>query len=86
LKEDQKNIFQVPLVVQYNKRDLESQGLPVMPVELMERDINGKLKAPYHQASAVRGTGVGATLKEILLLTLRHLQKELHWAMQKAEP
>jgi signal recognition particle receptor subunit beta len=86
LKEDQKNIFQIPLVVQYNKRDLESQGLPVMPVELMEKELNSKLKAPHHTASALQGTGVGATLKEILLLTLRHLQKELHWARQKVGP
>jgi signal recognition particle receptor subunit beta len=86
LKDEQKSIFQVPLVIQYNKRDLESQGFPIMPVEMMERDLNSKLKVPYHLASAVRGTGVGATLKEILLLTLRHLQKELHWARQKAEP
>jgi signal recognition particle receptor subunit beta len=86
LKDEQKSIFQVPLVIQYNKRDLESQGFPIMPAEMMERDLNSKLKVPYHLASAVQGTGVGATLKEILLLTLRHLQKELHWARQKAEP
>lgn len=86
LKEEQKSIFQVPLVVQYNKRDLESQGFPIMPVELMERELNTKLKVPHHLASAIRGMGVGATLKEILLLTLRDLQRELHWARQKAEP
>ena len=31
-----------------------------------------------HGASAIDGKGVGATLKEILLLTLRDLQRELH--------
>jgi signal recognition particle receptor subunit beta len=86
LKDDKKSIFQVPLVVHYNKRDLESQGFPTMPVQLMERELNTKLKAPHHPASAIRGMGVGATLTEILLLTLRDLQKELHWARQKAEP
>jgi len=86
LKSEQKSIFQIPLVLQYNKRDLEGQGFPIMPVERMERDLNSKLKVPFHLASAVKGTGVGATLKDILLLTLRQLQRELHWARRKVEP
>jgi hypothetical protein len=86
LKSEQKSIFQIPLVLQYNKRDLEGQGFPVMPVERMERDLNSKLKVPAHLASALNGTGVGATLKDILLLTLRQLQRELNWARRKVEP
>jgi hypothetical protein len=65
--------------MQFNKRDLGDQGIPVMPEDLMNRELNSKLKAPYHLASALKGTGVGATLKEALLLTLRHLQQELQW-------
>ena len=79
LKEEGKNIFQVPLVLQYNKRDLEDRGIPLLPVELMDEDLNTKLKAPYFVASAIKGTGVGTTLKQALLLTLRQLQKELQW-------
>jgi hypothetical protein len=48
-------------------------------VETLDQDLNSKLKAPCHPASALKGEGVGGTLKEALLLTLRHLQKELHW-------
>jgi len=79
LAEENKNVFKIPLVMQFNKRDLGDEGIPIMPEDLMNRELNNKLKAPYHPASALKGTGVGATLKEALLLTLRHLQKELEW-------
>lgn len=79
LAQENKNIFKIPLVMQYNKRDLEEKGIPLMPVELMQRELNSKLKVPYYEASALKGSGVGATLKEALLVTLRHLQKELQW-------
>ena len=79
LKEEGKSIFNIPLVMQYNKRDLEQQGIPILPLETLEQDLNSKLKVPHHLASALKGEGVGGTLKEALLLTLRHLQKELHW-------
>jgi signal recognition particle receptor subunit beta len=79
LKEEGKSIFNIPLVLQYNKRDLEQQGIPILPLETLEQDLNSKLKVPHHLASALNGEGVGSTLKEAILLTLRHLQKELHW-------
>jgi signal recognition particle receptor subunit beta len=80
LAEKNMNIFKIPLIIQYNKRDLGAQGIPVMPLEVMERELNGKLKVPSFEASAVKGTGVWDTLKKCLQLTLRHLQKELQWS------
>lgn len=80
LKDYGVNIFNIPLVVQYNKRDLATQGIPLMPIEQMQRDLNHQLKAPAFPASAINGKGVGVTLKEILKLTLKHLQRELKWA------
>lgn len=74
------SIAKVPLVLQYNKRDLEAAGLPVMQVERMERDLNRQLKVPSYPASAMSGDGVGITLKACIQQTLRHLQKELQWA------
>jgi len=73
------NIFRIPLVIQYNKRDLGDEGIPIMPIELMEQDLNSKLKVPSFEASAMKGKGVGGTLKTCIILTLRHLQKELKW-------
>lgn len=80
LKEYGKSIFQVPLVLQYNKRDLAEQGIPLMPIDQMDKDLNRQLKVPSFEASAVSGKGVGATLKECLKLTLVALQKEFQWA------
>jgi hypothetical protein len=80
LKEYGLSIFRVPLVLQYNKRDLGEQGIPLMPLEQMERELNHQLKVPSFAASAVTGEGVGKTLLEGLKLTLKHLQRELKWA------
>lgn len=80
LKEYGKSIFQTPLVLQYNKRDLADDGIPLMSIEQMNKDLNRQLKVPSHPGSAVKGDGVGATLKECLKLTLKSLQKEFKWA------
>jgi len=80
LKEYGKSIFQTPLVLQYNKRDLADDGIPLMSIEQMNKDLNRQLKVPAHPGSAVKGNGVGATLKECLKLTLKSLQKEFKWA------
>ncbi len=77
LKEYGLNIFKIPLVMQHNKRDLAGEGLPIMAVEQMERDLNRQLKVPSFPASAIAGQGVGATLKECLKLTLISLKKEM---------
>jgi len=74
------SIFKIPLVLQFNKRDLADEGLPIMSLELMNKELNSKLKAPYFGASAVKGDGVQQTLKKALELTLKHLQKELKWS------
>lgn len=79
LKEYGVNLFKIPLVLQYNKRDLEKE-FPLMPVKQMERDLNRQLKVPSLPSSAVTGKGVGKTLSECLKLTLKSLQKELRWA------
>ncbi|MBE9581077.1 MAG: GTPase domain-containing protein [Proteobacteria bacterium] len=80
LAEQNMSIFRIPLVLQYNKRDLAKEEMPIVPVEVMERDLNSKLKVPSFPASALTGEGVGDTLKECLKSTLHHLQKELNWA------
>ncbi len=80
LKEYGLNIFKVPLVLQYNKRDLGDEGIPLMPLEKMERDLNRQLKVPSYPGSAVKGEGVGNTLQECLKLTLQSLQKQFSWA------
>lgn len=80
LKEYNLSIFKIPLIMQYNKRDLAQQGMPLMTIEQMEHDLNRQLKAPAFEASALSGQGVGVTLKECLKLTLKSLQKQTKWA------
>jgi hypothetical protein len=72
-----KNIFEIPLVIQYNKRDLESQGIPVLPVETLDKSLNSKLKAPFFETSALQGENVVATLKKIMNLTVTSLSDQL---------
>ncbi len=79
LKDYGLSILKVPLILQYNKRDLGEQGLPVMPISLMEKDLNRQLKVPSFPASAIKGEGVAPTLKACLKLTLQSLKKQLGW-------
>ena len=79
LKEYGISIFKIPLVLQYNKRDLADEELPIMSIEQMERDLNRQLKAPSFPCSAVTGEGVGKTLTECLKLTLISLQRQFKW-------
>ena len=74
------NVFKIPLVLQYNKRDLADDGMPIMSLEKMELDLNRQLKVPSFPASAMKGDGVGKTLQECLKLTLQSLQKQFNWA------
>jgi signal recognition particle receptor subunit beta len=79
LKDYGLNILRVPLVMQFNKRDLAREGIPLMPIEQMEHELNRQLKVPTFQASAIKGEGVGKTLQNCLKLTLLSLKKELSW-------
>ena len=60
--------FKLPLVIQYNKRDMPQ----VVPVEEMRDQLNPR-GWPEFEAVAVQGTGVFDTLKGISELVLRRL-------------
>ena len=72
-----KSIFKIPLVLQYNKRDLVEQGIPILPFETLENDLNSQLKVPSFEASALVGTNVVKTMKKIISMTMRSLQRDL---------
>jgi small GTP-binding protein len=73
------NIMKMPLVLQYNKRDLAEEGLPLSSIEEMEKAYNRQLKAPSFAASAVNGQGVNDTLKACLIKTLQSLREKAGW-------
>jgi signal recognition particle receptor subunit beta len=72
-----KSIFKIPLVLQYNKRDLAEQGIPILPSKTLETDLNTQLKVPSFEASALVGTNVTETMKKIISMTMRSLQRDL---------
>jgi signal recognition particle receptor subunit beta len=72
-----KSIFRIPFVMQYNKMDLKEQGIPLLPLNILEKDLNSQLKIPSFAASAVLGTNVVATLKRIISLTVASIKKDL---------
>ncbi len=71
------DIKSVPLVLQYNKRDLAKVGVPLLSVEEMESDLNSDLKVPAFEASAVLGNGVFETLREITKRTIKNVARKL---------
>jgi len=78
LKEYNVSIFKVPLVMQYNKRDLTDANITLMPLEKMQQDLNRQLKAPAFPGSALKGDGVGKTLNSCMKLVLKSIQNELN--------
>jgi mutual gliding-motility protein MglA len=72
-----KSIFNIPLVIQYNKRDLETEGIPLIPIEVLDQSLNNKLKVPAFEASALSGENVMQTLRKIISLTVSSLAKEI---------
>ena len=73
----QKDLYKIPIVMQYNKRDLGQKGVPLLPYAELEEDLNSKLKAPRFGASAMTGHNVVATLKKAIQITMISLKRTL---------
>ncbi len=61
-----------PWVIQYNKRDLPNTE----SLEYLQKKLNF-FDVPFFEAVAIKGTGVFDTLKSIINLVVRHVQKQL---------
>jgi signal recognition particle receptor subunit beta len=70
LKEQGKNLTTLPLVLQYNKRDLSGSKVAIIPVEEMEKDLNTETRFPSFCASALKGDGVRETFKKVCMMTV----------------
>ncbi len=64
---------EIPLVFQYNKRDLAN----ILSVDELEESLNPERQHESYEACAVLGQGVFETLKAISRLTLRSLKKRM---------
>jgi len=60
----------IPIILQYNKRDLEKEGTSMLSYEALEEDLNSNLKAPSFMSSALMGENVIETLRKILAMTM----------------
>ena len=64
---------EIPIVLQYNKRDLSN----ILTIDELNDDLNPNGTFPFQEASAVNGDGVITTLKEITKITLKHLKSRM---------
>ena len=71
LKEQGLDPLKIPLVMQYNKRDLAN----IVPVDELQKALNPRNLA-WFEAVAPEGVGVFETLKAIAKLVLQELQKK----------
>src|ERR1051325_7097899 len=79
LKRQGVRLREMPLVLQYNKRDLPN----AMPVNELDAEIN-KARVPSFESVARSGLGVEETLKGITQLVLAHLVKK--YGLEGSEP
>lgn len=72
LEENQIDVNDTPIVIQFNKRDIPG----VLPVEKLQEAL-GFEGYPYTEASALKGDGVMETFKLISKITAKHLFSRL---------
>lgn len=76
LAEEHLDINGIPLVFQYNKRDVQTE-IPLLTEEELGAQLNQELGAPCFPASALRGDGVFETLREISKRTVKRVSRQL---------
>ncbi len=74
---NKKSIGKTPLVIQCNKSDLAKEGVTVLPLENITRDLRVETETPCFEASALSGSNVISTLKKIIMLTMGSIEKEI---------
>lgn len=69
----------IPLALQFNKRDLKN----VLTIEELNADLNPDGQYSFFESSAIQGNGVFETLKEITKLTLKKLRRRMSASQQE---
>lgn len=73
LKFYDQELEEMPMVLQYNKRDLVDSSIPTISCEELASDLNQDLRLKSFEAAATKGHGVFETLKEICKQTARQV-------------
>jgi hypothetical protein len=79
-QEQKLDLAAIPLVYQFNKRDLGG----LIPIETLNSLLNPG-RRPYLEASAVAGQGVFETLREIARLTVPRVREKIFGKEEEAE-
>jgi signal recognition particle receptor subunit beta len=79
LEANEINPDDMPLVLQYNKRDLPN----ALPIEILNEKLNPR-GLPFHEAVAIKGQGVEETLKGVTALVFRTLASKYGGAQAAA--
>jgi len=74
------DINEIPMVMQYNKRDLPN----ALPIEILNERMNPK-SYPFFEAVAIKGQGVEETLKGVTKLVFRSLSAK-YGSMESPAP
>jgi signal recognition particle receptor subunit beta len=69
LREYGLDLDKVPLIIQYNKRDLPN----AIPFEVLEESLNPEGRFPIYEAVATKGIGVKETLKHVTKLAVSRI-------------
>jgi len=80
LEENQIDVNELPIVIQFNKRDIPG----VLPVEVLQEKL-GFEGYPFTEASAIKGEGVMETFKLVSKITAKHLIAKLQGKPTKSE-
>lgn len=80
LKEQGKRLEDLPLVYEFNKRDLKE----ILSIDHLNQDLNPQ-KLPFFPAVATRGVGVMETLEAISRMVLQDIEQRLSGAAIDAE-
>jgi hypothetical protein len=56
---------------------IATEGIPVLDVETLEKDLNAQLHAPSFTASALKGENVIPTVKKAISITIVGIRDKL---------
>ena len=76
LSQQNRDIADIPLVMQYNKSDLSDQGFPLLSFETLEIDLNQSTKAPAYKTSSATGNNIITVFRKITAMALAKTHKE----------
>ncbi len=71
----------IPLILQYNKRDLKS----IMSIDDLNKDLNEDRKYEYEESIAIDGTGVEETFQHITALAIKDISKKYSIKLRPSE-